>query len=378
VKTQHRGPARRELVIQVLLVVVGITAISLSIGPALLRSLAEDGPRNDFISFYVGAHLVGGGKLYDAEKLAEKQANLGLKPTQYKLPFIRLPFYAIVLYPLSRLEYRTAYLLWQLLSVGSVIVTIFLWRRLGVGWVAVAFAWSVPLAVSLLRGQDIAFLLLLISIAAALLRTRREVLAGLVFACCAIKWHLLLSLPLLFVGRRLWKCGAAFGIGLGLLLGFCFLVAGSGWPLEYYRLIMEPATSPYRSEMVTLSSLFYGFPAGAILEGLAAVLVLWLGWIISSRSIELEYALSGVLVSGLLISHHAYLYDCLIILPGLALTARSATKSWMRNLAILLLTPPFYVLFWYSPWSRISQLGLPLLLLLMVGNLRVAKEMDAR
>ena len=118
--------------------------------------------------------------------------------------------------------------------------------------------------------------LLWISIALRI-RHSRPFLTGLVLALCAAKFHLFP--PLLLWRHRLWQGLVA---GAAALLAISFAVAGRHWPLEY----------------------------AAIMSNL----------------------------HGLLVSRHAYMQDCALLLPALLIvlpTARGAGLLLGTRLAIL-------------------------------------------
>jgi len=69
-----------------------------------------------------------------------------------------------------------------------------------------------------------------------------------------------------------------------------------------------------------------------------AILV-WL----SVRRTDLEWGLAVALAGGLLVSHHAYMADCALLLPVLLTILAKAAAPWQRSLALFLLTPVPYI-----------------------------------
>src|SRR4029077_1909026 len=67
--------------------------------------------RNDYLSFYAGARLVGSSKLYDPQQASRVQMQTAGFFGE-ALAYIRPPFYAVLLWPLGKLPYRESYFVW--------------------------------------------------------------------------------------------------------------------------------------------------------------------------------------------------------------------------------------------------------------------------
>ena len=61
---------------------------------------------NDFMSFYAGARLVGTPGLYDPAKTRDLQLELIGMTEEARSHFIRLPWFAALLWPICQLPYR--------------------------------------------------------------------------------------------------------------------------------------------------------------------------------------------------------------------------------------------------------------------------------
>lgn len=360
----------------VVLALLGFAANAVVIGPSLFWSFQPGAPRNDFVSFYTAPALLTSGGLYDLQQIDEEQARYGFdRDRQHKLAFLRPPFYALLLKPLAWLPYRPAYLAWVSLSAISLVLVAVLWKHLGLGWMAAALCWSPAVAYMFLRGQDTAFLLLLFSAGIALLRRNAPYAAGIILSLCGIKWSLFLAVPLLIVGRRLWRCGAGFLAGSAAMLLLSYFVAGRGWPQEYGRMILADTASPRVPEMASLRGLVHGTTWSTALEITAALMIAFLTWWICRWVKDLDYAAAATLISGLLISHHAYLYDCAILAPALVILARGAGSfAWLRTYAIVLLAPFPMLLLLFPPWSNVPQFALVSLYAVMVWDVKQNAE----
>src|SRR6516225_8760374 len=120
------------------------------LGAALRSSLRSSNPKNDFYG--------------ESSRAASEESR---RQGQFPMPFVRLPFYALLLYPLARMRYATAYILWQAGSVLSLLAGSLVWRPYRAS-VALGCAWSLPIAMVLIRGQDVSLMFLVLSLAVAL------------------------------------------------------------------------------------------------------------------------------------------------------------------------------------------------------------------
>jgi hypothetical protein len=75
--------------------------------------------------------------------------------------------------------------------------------------------------------------------------------------------------------------------------------------------------------------------------GLAVVL----GVVVAGRRNSFELAFSGALLGSFLVSNHAYLHDCAVLIPGLVeIATRVKRQPLARWLAVTLLTPfPYFL-----------------------------------
>jgi hypothetical protein len=296
---------------------------------------------NDFAPIYAGTQLVGTGELYQSEAYYGflRQRFGGINES---LRYTRPPHLAVMVWPLGRLPYDTAHLLWTLLRVAAVAGFLLLWRRPSRRDAVMFTALSLPLGISFLNGQDTPFLLLWIALALYWQGKGRPFLAGLAFALCAAKFHLFLLLPLLLFGQRRWRMAAGLAAGAAVLLAVSFAVAGAAWPLEYFATLTDGRVHPAAQSMPNLHGMFAGLQHATLLEILAGAAVVLGAWHVVRRS-SFEIGLAAVLSGSLLLSYHAYRADCTVLLPaGLLVLAANPSRA-ARVLGTLLLTPVLYM-----------------------------------
>jgi Glycosyltransferase family 87 len=295
---------------------------------------------NDFAPLYVGAQLVGTGDLYTPEPYYGflRQRFGGINES---LRYTRPPHHALMFWPLGRLPYDTAHLVWTLLRAAAVAGFLLLWRRPSRRDAMMFTALSLPLGISFCNGQDTPFLLLWIALALHWQGKGRPFLAGLAFSLCAAKFHLFVLLPLLFFGQRRWRMTAGLATGAAALLAVSFAVAGAAWPVEYFATLTDGRVHPAIDQMPNLHGVFGGLPHAALLEIIAGLAVVAGAWHVVRRS-SFEIGLATVLAGGVLLSYHAYRADCLVLLPAALLVLAANPSHSARVLGTVLLTPLVY------------------------------------
>ena len=324
---------------RVVLSLVGLTFMAMM--AYANRELTFTG-KNDFAPLYNGTQLLGTPYLYSFDHnmdLLEKHID-GVNPS---LRYTRPPYYATLLWPLGRLPYLHAYWLWSFISLSAIAAFAFLWRIPSPGQAFVLTAFSLPAFQAVMNGQDTPLLLLWVALAVHFERKGKSLAAGWILALCAAKFHLFLLLPLLFVGQKRWRMATGFASGTACLVVISFAVAGRNWPLEYYATLIDPRVNPDVFEMPNLHGLFLGVPFAGLLEVAGSLAVILAAWKVVRQS-SFEYGLAASLVGSLLISYHAYLSDCAILLPAGTVIYSQATSRLTRLLGALLLTPFLYFL----------------------------------
>ncbi len=320
--------------------------------------------KNDFLQLYTGASLVGTDKLYSAAANSEFQTETvgySLSAVYYSRP----PFYAAMLRPLARLPYRLAYAIFQAISLAAIGLFVWSYRRRAPELPLLA-AFSLPLFVNLLNGQDVS-LALGFAAAALLLRERgRHLLAGAVFSLCAIKFHLFLFVPIALAMRREWRMLAGGAAGGSVLATISFLAAGTGWPAAYRAALENPGIHPSPETSVTLRAVLYAFREtdSAFLAVLLSIPIGIAVIYLIHKSVTTAQAIGVSLAGGLLTAYHGYLQDASILLLGFALLYPLCIDTRVRAVAALALMPPLYFLTMAgAPWSA----GLPLWLLIWLA-----------
>jgi hypothetical protein len=293
----------------------------------------------DFNQYYTAGKLVGSGHLYDWDTVRR----LELKTNSEAVPFGRAPVFAVVFRPLSALPYSSARALWLAVELLALAGFICFWPSPHRAWVTVGVCWSGPLAMCLAKGQDTVIFLFFVSLGISLLIRRRDFAGGLAFSACLAKPHLALLVPVLLIAQRRWSALLGGAVGIVLALAVSFGAEGRDWFSRMLALAKLPEFDPAGGHMPNLRGLLTFLGGGLSVEICFGVVIVAAIWFLS-RSQPLPVMGALVLAGGLLLSHHAYFYDAVLLLPALFLPFEEPALEWMRNWALLLFTPAPYLL----------------------------------
>jgi glycosyl transferase family 87 len=296
---------------------------------------------NDFIGFYAFAEMAGSADLYNADAVLRTETPLCEIPRF--LPYVRLPFYAALLSPLRWWPYHHAYWVWQCLCLLALLGFIYFWP--GPRWVAIlACCWSVPLFDCFIVGRDVMLVMLALSAAAWLLWREKHFAAGCILSLCLIKYNLFFPLPLLILGKRMWRLGTGFAAGAALLVAISFLTGGWNWPLRYIAALRLKATTPESGGLPNLHGLFAMQPDSLLWQAGGTVVVLLATWFVI-RHADIAQALAITLISGLLLSYHAFFGDAFILAPAALLLISAPAAELDIPIGVFLLSPIAYLPF---------------------------------
>ncbi len=343
---------------------LGILSLGLMLGVISTQSERVLAGANDFLAFYSGARLLDTGELYDNDRLQEvSRERTGMSSPEHG--YIRLPFHAAFVWPLSRLPYKTAYLLWELLLAGAFAGFIALWRPPHLMAVFCFSMMSLAAFAAMSNGQDDTFLLLFLALTAWLHRKGRIFLAGAVLSLCAIKFHLFLLTPVILAGLRAWRFTRGFLAGGAALAVISFLAAGWSWPGRFVKSILTPEFTPIVTSMPNLRGLMAGLGLGLPGEVAAGASLAAAAWIVARRG-DFEKALATSVAGGLLLSGHAYAQDLTVLLPAALYSLATTKLPPLRLVSLFLLIPvtPLLTLLQF-PYSAVTVAAIVLYVWLM-------------
>ena len=332
--------------------------------PVLVAARAAANCGADFPVFYVAGKLAASAELYSpAAVQALESSTIGC--TSDSSRFIRLPYFAALSWPLSRLPFRVASELWLWAGIAAIVGFILLWPGLKIATSA-AMAWSLAIGWDLTQGNDVSFLLLWIALGLFLLRRGRPFWAGLVFSLLLAKVHLFVLLPVLLAFKGMWRAVSGGIAGCAALLALSFAIQGSGWVPRFVRAATDRRIDPHPEHLQDIHGIASGHPG---LEGVLAAAVLLAALYICRRA-SFDGGLCAVLLAGLLLGYHMSASDLALLVPVALLLAGSAVE-WLKIPGLIFLTPvPWYLSVPYPRATALSLLAL-LGLLAVHANRRV-------
>jgi len=347
-----RSAEKRALVLlaAIGMAVLFLTGLAGAMGPNFLEG------RNDFAALYMGSRLAGTGHLYDARlEHAAQSRQFGFYMPAVTLT--RLPFYAILLKPLTWLDYIPA---WRVFFILNILCALWFFRtQLWGDTLAFLLGASfLPLYAALANGQDTWLVAALFSLAMLLERRGLEFSAGAVLSLCAIKPHLFVFVPRVLALQKRWRFFAGATAGVALWLAISFLAEGAGWVARYLDTLGDPRIHPRLEVMPTLRNLVAtaGGPPWvywALCVATAAAVAC-----IAFRSARLATGMAAALAGGLAVSYHSYLPDLVLLLPAFALLRAGQLRGLPLWLWVFLLSPLPWLL-WVAgpPWCAMYSLA---------------------
>jgi hypothetical protein len=311
----------------------------------VLRQMVKN-PPSDFVLYYFGGELARSGhisQLYHkpayepliADLQAQHEVLNSTVTSIHSYYFLRPAFAAFLYVPYSWLTYRAATLVAiavNLLLLGMLAWTAPLWFPFpdffGVGLFRALFCMFAAFRAAIGQEQDIVLLALLLAYGAHLAFDGSEIAAGIVFALCSFKPHLIWALPLALLAGRKRKTLYSF-LAAGLLLAaFSLIAVGPQGVREWMALLQAPSTDYRPEDMANLRAV--AIHLGGTASAACALLVLAAFGFVLRRG-SLADRVSAAAIVSLLLSPHTYRYE----LSLLAIVALLADHPAPRYLLLL-------------------------------------------
>ena len=335
-----------------------------------LGSVIVPGARkHDFLNLYTGASLALDGNfahLHSPQvQFARERQFVPDLPTL--VPFVRPPFYALLLAPLALVPFGIAFWVWLALQ-STLLFGCWAWALSRWGPDALIFgALYLPTALGIAAGQDCVLMLAILIATYALAEKGSNFASGAALGLGLIKFHLFLLWPLALLIQRRWRMllGACGAVAVECLLSLWL----SGWNgiVEYFQLLRNKnieRLSPSPELMIDVhgmalnfgldSLVFRGLLVGAVILLVAAACwraPLW-QWIAAASA------------GSLLVPPHVYGYDAGLLLLSIWLAIFMSAVKWTRIAALLICTPiPFLMNLAGTPWAGATPVALLLFLL---------------
>jgi len=312
-------------------------ALGIGLAVAIFALLAflvqpEDRFTSDFYSFWAGAQLVGP-DLYNPA--AAEAIQHTVSPKVDKKRYIRPPFYAVALWPLGKLPFPVAYVLWQILNMAAVIAFVRIWRFQPAACVVCAI--FLPLDWSFGIGQDAPLMLLILAAGARWVERKQPLAGGAMLSLCAIKPHLFAFIPVVLAAQKRYKALAGMLAAGAALFLISAAVMGFAWPLAFLRAATENE-STISPRLLGVSGLLARLHAPgwatpfASLSGAAIVFL-------ATRGKNWLPSLAFAAAAGAAFAPHALAYDASLFLPLLLLQVSPTVAAAGGAMLLTVVTP---------------------------------------
>ena len=360
-----------------------------------LRMIASPAERTgtDFISYYAVGRIAqadGISKAYDIahqRMVQEEVVGFPLEEGQVLL-YLHLPYLVPVLQALVTGNYVASFLRWMILSLlvyaaGMVVFLRWLpedWRTDDRGVLAGAVTFF-PLFVSILLGQDTAFLFLGAGLLGWGLFSKRDWLAGAGLALLTVRPHfvILLALPVLISCR---KAFAWFVLFAGILAAVSVTLLGLQGTKDFIDILRLSASGNWygikEEAMLNLIGLLFRwlpFLGSTIIHALgwSAYALVFLGLALWARRADLDARFLGLaFLACILVAPHLHYHDLTVLLfPLLAVSIQPVASPFYHGLqsvlqplavSFILLSGSFNLAVYHS-LPYLVMLGLALFLL---------------
>ena len=377
---QNSAPTSNRRNAKAWIVIAGFSALYLALG----WHVQDQARSHDFLSLYSGAYMTSHGltaQLYDpaAQWAVEKQ----FAPSNTALvPFIRPPFYALLLSPLGRLPFGAAWVCWSLLQIAVLLACLaWAWQRFGT--VALMLGcMSVPAAIGIAHGQDAVLFLAVVIVSYTLTEKGKELSGGAALGLLLVKFHLTPLWIIAMILQRRWKMLAGFA-ATGAAAAFVSLaMIGAGGVRTYAALLQNRDLewlSPSPEFMISIQGLAANLGVTSMPVYVAAAAGVVTLFLIGLQHAPLWRVYAVTTAASLLLVPHVYGYDAAMLLPGLWLAMFRAELQPARIPALWLCTPfPFVFALAGKPWAAASSLSVLAMLLALAGEARHVEGRNAR
>jgi alpha-1,2-mannosyltransferase len=337
----------------------------------------------DFLQFYaMGASIYDG----DAERLYDFRAQdariQAIAPDSKDTLFIPIqsPQTGLALAPLGAFPYTVAFAIWAgiivLLYSGACYL---MWRdctALHQHWRAVLGSCAAfpGVYIAVLHGQMSAVCVVLVAIALAALRRGHVIVAGLALGSLCFKPHWVAVAGAIFVFARAWRVVAGIVVAITVQYAVTWMIVGFDVMHAYWRTLLSlPKISHLLEPRPT--NTFRGFfetvvphePTTALLYVLAALTTLVAAGKFWNSDARFELRASGVVLTMVLVSPHAFQYDLILLAPALLLLtnwlAESPDAAAVRPIVRLL------PIVFFAPVLGSFPIGVPVTVALMTALL---------
>jgi arabinofuranan 3-O-arabinosyltransferase len=381
-------------VVMLAVVMWGSAAWSVAVSGPLDRFGTLKG--TDFAQFYVAARFAAAGRLqflYDWSAFAADLAKAVPHANGLLYLSVYPPQLAILFAPVARFDYLSALIVWSVISAALYVFSIAMITRYDtalsaqkgtIALLAVAFP---PFQQALLHGQIGVLALVAVTVAWWAWRPGSGWLAGFALGSLAFKPQMSAIAVCAVLLRPEWRLLAGVACGVLAQVVAVVVLAGMTAIVGYWGAIERVIAAPqgFEPKLWQMHSLRGAIDllAGQSSFSLAVWIlcvagVLWLARRAIRRADDLRLQFSAVVIAGLLVNPHLYVYDLVVLAAPLCVIASWLLVRGMRRSDMPLAMTAFAV-FWVpllGPFAALThiQLTSPLLVILLWHIARAGAE----
>jgi hypothetical protein len=316
--------------------------------------------QSDLRVFYTPGYMLRTGQARDIYNFPAIRRNQDEKvaPDNAAVPFLHPAYEAVLFVPLSFLPYRAAYVVWAGVNFVILRLIYFLLRpclpdlsAVGPKWMPPALLLGfMPVAFTILAGQDSLFLLLILVSAYRRIGSN-ELQAGILLGLGMFRFQVLLPIVALFLLWRSLKFVAGWVAGSAAVLSVSGLITGVGAQIQYARLLRQMSSVSFwllLRRMPNLRALFVAYDFGMVPLALVSLSVFLVAAILGARQNAEQKLLLAVSVSAL-VTYFLFLHDLSVLALPLLLAINEAIgrRDWLRAALASAVLSGFAV-FWFA------------------------------
>jgi len=289
----------------------------------------------DFLPFYVSAHLIAQGRandLYNQEIIAQSIHSILGVPSHVVLPNLYGPQIGLLFTPLVRFSFPVAARIWMAISLIIVFGCVFsVWKscvalRSHARLVVLCTLAFPPLFHTFVRGQVAALVLLCFTAAYLAFRANRNWWAGVALGLLIFKPQFLVAIPLALLFAGTWKALSGLAVSAVAQLACTTLFFGTSLMRAYFDTLSHLARIAASSELSfafiqmhslrAFWSLLLPWPGVAFgLYALSSLLVVIMAAAIWKSSAPIALRFSALTLAAVLCNPHLFVYDLLVLVP---------------------------------------------------------------
>ena len=331
---------RRRVSKTALLIAAGLMVFWATLGGSILIHFYK----YDFLCYYIGGTLARQGRFADLYRPAAQMEvqRLVAPGVAEPRPFVRPPWFAFAIAPLTRLSLVHAYAVW----IAALLLTLlgtWVWatRRFGESALLLAVLF-LPANLGICFGQDSAAMLAALCISYALLSREKHFASGAALGLGLMKFHLLLMFPVWMILQKRWRMLAGFAATGAVFVAAAFALIGPLGLAAYADTLLYGQTELLGHSPDTMANI-YSLPANfgiewKPLDAALAALVTGIA-VYGLRRAATWRAIAIAATASLLISPHTFGYDATLLLLPLWLVIEYATRKLSRYAALALALP---------------------------------------